>query len=97
MFARAAEYGALIRDAEALQQASNLDTLVFDKTGTLTLGKPEVTEIHTFNQFEQSQVLAIAGALEQGANHPLAKSVGLSLPEVNQFRTLAGAGVKGEM
>ncbi|WP_032115153.1 copper-exporting P-type ATPase CopA [Candidatus Arsenophonus nilaparvatae] len=100
--ARAAEYGALIRDAEALQQASNLDTLVFDKTGTLTLGKPEVTEIHTFNQFEQSQVLAIAGALEQGANHPLAnailaKSVGLSLPEVNQFRTLAGAGVKGEI
>lgn len=100
--ARAAEYGALIRDAEALQQASNLDTLVFDKTGTLTIGKPEVIEIHTFNQFEQSQVLAIASALEKGANHPLAnailaKSVGLSLPAVNQFRTLAGAGVKGEI
>lgn len=100
--ARAAEYGALIRDAEALQQASNLDTLVFDKTGTLTMGKPEVIEIHTFNQFEQSQVLTIAGALEKGANHPLAnailaQSVGLSLPEVNQFRTLAGAGVKGEI
>ncbi|HGJ5864270.1 copper-exporting P-type ATPase CopA [Arsenophonus nasoniae] len=100
--ARAAEYGALIRDAEALQQASNLDTLVFDKTGTLTIGKPEVIEIHTFSQFEQSQVLTFAGALEKGANHPLAnailaKSVGLSLPEVNQFRTLAGAGVKGKI
>ena len=97
--ARAAEYGDLIRDAEALQQASNLDTLVFDKTGTLTIGKPEVTESHIFNQFTQSQVVTRAGALEKGANHPLAKvilakSIGLSLPAVNQFRTLAGAGVK---
>lgn len=100
--ARTEEYGTLIRNAEALQRASNLDTFVFNKTGTLTLGKPEVTEIHTVNQFEQSQVLAIASALEQAANHPLAnailaKSVGLSLPEVNQFRTLAGAGVKGKI
>ncbi|MFS1537575.1 MAG: copper-exporting P-type ATPase CopA [Candidatus Phlomobacter fragariae] len=98
--ARAVEYGALIRDAEALQQASNLDTLVFDKTGTLTIGKPEVIEIHTFNQFAQSQVLTMAGALEKGANHPLAnailaKTAGLSLPSANQFRTIAGAGVKG--
>ncbi len=39
---RAAEYGVLVRDADALQRASELDTLVFDKTGTLTEGKPQV-------------------------------------------------------
>lgn len=42
---RAAEFGVLVRDADALQRASTLDTLVFDKTGTLTEGKPQVVAI----------------------------------------------------
>ncbi|MCG3462300.1 copper-exporting P-type ATPase CopA [Xenorhabdus bovienii] len=99
---RAAELGVLVRDAGALQQASQLDTLVFDKTGTLTEGMPQVTEIHTFNGFAEEQVLLWAGALESGSNHPLAKAIALKvegqkLPEVQQFRTLAGLGIRGEV
>ncbi|BET95816.1 copper-exporting P-type ATPase CopA [Xenorhabdus taiwanensis] len=99
---RAAELGVLVRDADALQHASQLDTIVFDKTGTLTEGMPQVTEIHTFNGFTEEQVLLWAGALENGSNHPLAKAIllkveGQKLPEVQAFRTLAGLGVKGEV
>ncbi|PHM47763.1 copper-exporting P-type ATPase CopA [Xenorhabdus miraniensis] len=99
---RAAELGVLVRDADALQQASQLDTIVFDKTGTLTEGMPQVTEIHTLNGFTEEQVLVWAGALENGSNHPLAKAIldkveGQKLPEIQQFRTLTGLGIRGEI
>ena len=99
---RAAEFGVLVRDADALQQASQLDTLVFDKTGTLTEGQPRVVEILTFNQASEQQALRWAAALEQGASHPLARAIvdhaeGQALPQVEQFRTLRGAGVSGEV
>ncbi|WP_340617029.1 copper-exporting P-type ATPase CopA [Xenorhabdus entomophaga] len=99
---RAAELGVLVRDADALQQASQLDTIVFDKTGTLTEGMPQVTEIHTFNGLTEEQVLVWAGALENGSNHPLAKAIldkveGQKLPEIQQFRTLTGLGIRGEI
>ncbi|CAI0985190.1 Copper-exporting P-type ATPase A [Serratia liquefaciens] len=99
---RAAEFGVLVRDADALQQASQLDTLVFDKTGTLTEGQPRVVEILTFNQVSEQQALRWAAALEQGASHPLARAIvdhaeGQALPQVEQFRTLRGAGVNGEV
>ncbi|MGQ6050624.1 copper-exporting P-type ATPase CopA [Serratia sp. IR-2025] len=99
---RAAEFGVLVRDADALQQASQLDTLVFDKTGTLTEGKPQVVEILTFNQVSEQQAIGLAAALEQGSNHPLARAImeraaGQTLPQVAHFRTLRGAGVSGEI
>ncbi|WON76126.1 copper-exporting P-type ATPase CopA [Serratia sp. UGAL515B_01] len=99
---RAAELGVLVRDADALQQASNLDTLVFDKTGTLTEGQPKVVEVVTFNEVDEHQALRWAAALEQGANHPLARAIvdhveGQVLPQVEQFRTLRGSGVSGEV
>ncbi|MGO4743017.1 copper-exporting P-type ATPase CopA [Serratia quinivorans] len=99
---RAAEFGVLVRDADALQQASQLDTLVFDKTGTLTEGQPRVVEILTFGQVNEQQALRWAAALEQGASHPLARAIvdhadGQVLPQVEQFRTLRGAGVSGEV
>ncbi|EMB3082350.1 copper-exporting P-type ATPase CopA [Providencia rettgeri] len=95
---RAAEFGVLVRDADALQQASELDTIVFDKTGTLTEGMPQVTDIHVFNGYEQDTTLQLAASLENGSNHPLARAVlarakGLTLPTNEQFRTLAGLGV----
>ncbi|ELY3858204.1 copper-exporting P-type ATPase CopA [Providencia huaxiensis] len=95
---RAAEFGVLVRDADALQQASELDTIVFDKTGTLTEGMPQVTDIHVFNGYEQDTALQLAASLENGSNHPLARAVlarakGLTIPTNEQFRTLAGLGV----
>lgn len=98
---RAAEFGVLVRDADALQRASTLDTLVFDKTGTLTEGKPQVVAIKTFNGVEEAQALRLAAALEQGSSHPLAHAIlekagDDKLPQVNGFRTLRGLGVSGE-
>ncbi|RDT56445.1 copper-exporting P-type ATPase CopA [Escherichia coli] len=98
---RAAEFGVLVRDADALQRASALDTLVFDKTGTLTRGKPQVVAIKTANGFTEHQALRFAAALEQGSGHPLAHAIlekagEERLPSVQNFRTLRGLGVSGE-
>ncbi|UYB57580.1 copper-exporting P-type ATPase CopA [Klebsiella michiganensis] len=98
---RAAEYGVLVRDADALQRASTLDTLVFDKTGTLTEGKPQVVAIKTFTAMDESTALRLAASLEQGSSHPLARAIldkaaDQRLPAVENFRTLRGLGVSGE-
>jgi Cu+-exporting ATPase len=97
---RAAEFGVLVKDADALQKASTLTTLVFDKTGTLTAGRPQVVEIHLFNQHDETQALSWAASLEQGSHHPLAlaiseKAAGVNKVVVENFRTLGGLGVSG--
>lgn len=97
---RAAEFGVLVRDADALQRASTLDTLVFDKTGTLTEGKPQVVAVYTAG-IAEADALRLAAALEQGSSHPLARAIldkaaDAALPQVNNFRTLRGLGVSGE-
>lgn len=97
---RAAEFGVLVRDADALQRASTLDTLVFDKTGTLTEGKPQVVAVNTAGCTE-ADALRLAAALEQGSSHPLARAIlekagDARLPQVSNFRTLRGLGVSGE-
>ncbi|MGK3225748.1 copper-exporting P-type ATPase CopA [Enterobacter soli] len=97
---RAAEFGVLVRDADALQRASTLDTLVFDKTGTLTEGKPQVVAVSTAG-IAEADALRLAAALEQGSSHPLARAIldkaaDAALPQVNNFRTLRGLGVSGE-
>ncbi len=71
----AAEFGVLVRDADALQRASTLDTVVFDKTGTLTEGKPQVVAVKTFADVDEAQALRLAAALEQGSSHPLARAI----------------------
>ncbi|WP_044184812.1 copper-exporting P-type ATPase CopA [Phytobacter massiliensis] len=98
---RAAEFGVLVRDADALQRASTLDTLVFDKTGTLTAGKPQVVAIITAEGGDADRALRLAAALEQGSSHPLARAIlekagDTPLPAVQNFRTLRGLGVSGE-
>ncbi|MBL5921452.1 copper-exporting P-type ATPase CopA [Lelliottia amnigena] len=98
---RAAEFGVLVRDADALQRASTLDTLVFDKTGTLTEGRPQVVAVRTVN-LADTNALRLAAALEQGSSHPLARAIlekagNETLPQVDNFRTLRGLGVSGDV
>lgn len=98
---RAAEFGVLVRDADALQRASTLDTLVFDKTGTLTEGRPQVVAVRTVN-LADTDALRLAAALEQGSSHPLARAIlekagSATLPQVDNFRTLRGLGVSGDV
>ncbi|MCT9872748.1 HAD family hydrolase, partial [Paenarthrobacter aurescens] len=66
---RAAELGVLVRDADALQRASEVDTIVFDKTGTLTQGTPQVSEVLLYSDWDHQQVLQAAAQLELGSGH----------------------------
>ena len=97
---KAAEYGILIRQGEALQTSSQLDTIVLDKTGTITEGKPAVTDILCAEGQQENTILALAASLESGSEHPLATAIvnegkerGLSLDDATQFQALNGKGV----
>lgn len=97
---KAAEYGILIRQGEALQTSSKLDTIVLDKTGTITEGKPEVIAILNADGEQEGRVLHIAATLESGSEHPLAQAIlreaerrQLNLLETSQFAALNGKGV----
>ncbi|MBI3370151.1 MAG: copper-translocating P-type ATPase [Betaproteobacteria bacterium] len=72
---RAARAGILIRNADALEAAENIDTLVFDKTGTLTRGEPSVTDIFPAAGAEAEALLRVAVTLENRSEHPLARAI----------------------
>ncbi|OOF03437.1 copper-translocating P-type ATPase [Salinivibrio sp. MA607] len=100
---RAAEVGVLIRDADALQTAAKLHTLVFDKTGTLTRGQPEVTHVNAIHG-DQERLMAIAASLEQHSEHPLAQAIvgyakqqTLALPTSNDFNSESGKGIQAKI
>ncbi len=93
----AARAGILIRDAEALERAHRLDTVVLDKTGTVTEGRPEVTEIVPHGVAE-AELLVLAAAAQTGSEHPLARAVlaraaGMALPHLEAFQSHAGRGL----
>ncbi|WP_408640613.1 heavy metal translocating P-type ATPase [Allosphingosinicella deserti] len=99
---RGAGAGVLVRNAEALERMERIDTLVLDKTGTLTLGKPKLVDIVPADGFEESEMLALAAALERGSEHPLATAIvsgaeerGLTLAAVTGFQSHTGKGVSG--
>ncbi len=101
---KAAEYGVLIRNGEALQQAGRLTTVVLDKTGTVTEGKPRVTAIVPRGWIDAEQLLEIAATVEAGSEHPLAAAVvaaadekGLRRLEMGGFQALGGRGVQAQM
>jgi Cu2+-exporting ATPase len=95
-----AHSGLLVRDRRGLEEARNLSTIVFDKTGTLTLGEHRVVGIRA-SEMEERQVLALAAAVEQDSEHPLARAIvttarerGIPVPSANEFRAIAGYGVE---
>lgn len=99
---RAAQFGVLIRNGDALQAAAGISHLVVDKTGTLTEGRPRVTEIHCADGVDQDQALGWAASLERQSEHPLALAVvesaqqrQLGLTPVTDFQAEAGRGVRG--
>lgn len=99
---RAAEMGILIRNGEALQSASLLDTIVVDKTGTVTEGKPSLTSYIPVKNVSEKEAIGIAAALEQHSEHPLALSLltaakeqEIKLSNVSDFKAIAGYGIQG--
>jgi Cu+-exporting ATPase len=99
-----ARAGVLIKNAEALEHAGHIDTLVVDKTGTLTQGKPAVTDIIAGEGSSENEVLRVAAALEAGSEHPLARAIlscaherSISAAAVQDFAAITGKGVSGRI
>jgi Cu+-exporting ATPase len=99
-----ANSGVLIQDAEALEQARDIDTMVFDKTGTLTKGDMSVQTFEPWEGQDEAEVLRLAAALEDASEHPLGRAIvesaedrGLEWPSVTDFEAVAGDGVTGHV
>lgn len=101
---RGARMGILIRNAEALENARRLTTVVFDKTGTLTKGKPEVTDIAPAPGVSADELIRLAAAAERDSEHPIAsavvrraKEMKLDLPAPADFEAIPGLGVTAKI
>ncbi len=102
---KAAEHGVLFKNAEAIENASKLQTIVFDKTGTLTKGEPSVTDTVISEQrsvnCKPNDLLRYAAIAEKNSEHPLgeaivrgAKERGLDVRDAEWFNSIPGHGVE---
>src|SRR5947207_1646271 len=96
-----AQNGLLVKDRLALERARNLDMVIFDKTGTLTRGSPAVPGITAVPGASESEVMAVAAAVEINSEHPLAKAVvaeakrrNLPMLKATGFEELPGRGAQ---
>ena len=101
---RGAIAGVLIKNAEALEIMEKVDTLVVDKTGTLTEGKPKLVVVHAEAGFNEDEILRLTASLERASEHSLAEAIvhgaeekGVTLVKANNFQSITGKGVTGEV
>ena len=99
----AARHGILIKDAEALEVAHAVTAVAFDKTGTLTSGKPRIVHLQPTDG-DEAALLHMAGALQRGSEHPLARAVlerceelAVTPPDVSRSQSLTGRGIAGDL
>lgn len=97
---KAAQYGILIKSAEALENANKIKTVIFDKTGTITKGEPKVTDIIKYSD----NLLEIAYSLENNSEHPLAKAIiqhaennNINLLKADNFKSYTGFGISADI
>jgi P-type Cu+ transporter len=102
---KGAENGILIKGADSLELAHQIQTIILDKTGTLTQGKPTVTDfvsVSGMDTHDELKLIQLAASVERNSEHPLAeavvqyaKSQEQELAEVQNFEAIAGSGVQG--
>lgn len=99
---RGAQLGILIKGPEVLESTRRVDTVVLDKTGTVTTGAMTLLEVIPAAGEEPTEVLRLAGAVEDGSEHPIARAIADGarakvgeLPAVEGFTNVAGLGVQG--
>ena len=97
---KGAEQGILFKNAESLERAQKIDTVVLDKTGTLTRGEPKMTDVIRDTIGEQ-EILFFAGSAEKGSEHPLGEAIvrgalekGITLEQADEFEALPGHGIR---
>ncbi len=103
---KGAELGILIKQAQALEIAHKVDTVVLDKTGTLTTGKPVVTDLVASGApgASELELLFLAASAERGSEHPLGQAIvkeaqdrGLELEPVSGFQAIPGRGITAQV
>ncbi|MFM8268273.1 MAG: heavy metal translocating P-type ATPase [Ilumatobacteraceae bacterium] len=101
---RAAQLGVLIKGPEILESTRRVDTIVLDKTGTVTTGKMAVVDVRPLASTTIDDLLAIAAAVEQASEHPIAAAVvaearrrNLVIDTVDEFVATAGVGASGRV
>jgi Cu+-exporting ATPase len=98
---RGAQLGILIRGPEILESTRQVDTVLLDKTGTVTTGTMRLVDVVPGTGTDPAQVLRLAGAVEDAAEHPVAVAIAsgarqtAALPAVQSFRATPGLGVQG--
>ncbi|MFU8836643.1 MAG: HAD family hydrolase, partial [Roseovarius sp.] len=101
---KGAQNGILIKNAESFERAEKVTHLITDKTGTLTEGKPSVVAVQAPEGIETDDLLRLAAAVESQSEHPLARAVvdkakqeGFELPDITDFESTTGGGVKARV
>jgi Cu+-exporting ATPase len=99
---RGAQLGILIKGPQVLESTRRVDTIVLDKTGTVTSGRMELVEVHPAPGTQESELLRLAGAVEDASEHPIAAAIAAGargrvgvLPPVESFASAQGFGVQG--
>ena len=99
---RGAQMGILIKGPEVLESTRKVDTVVLDKTGTVTTGKMTLVDAVAEPGVERTDLLRLAGALEEASEHPIAQAIAKGataevgqLPAVEGFANVPGKGVQG--
>ena len=97
---RGAELGVIIRGAQALERARDIETVVLDKTGTLTTGQMTVLAADPADGVERAELLAVAAAIEAGSEHPIARAIVAEagqVPAAEGFEALPGRGIRARL
>ena len=99
-----AEHGILIKSGEVIETAQSVNVVVFDKTGTLTEGKLKVTDVVSFDNYDENEVLRLAASIEHYSEHSLGEAIvnlarekEFMLSEVENFKASLGLGISGEI
>ena len=102
--ALSAKNGLLIRNRTAFENSRKISAIVFDKTGTLTEGNFGVNRIKVLNNQSEDELLALAGAIEQSSEHPIARGIvneakkrELKFPSASDFNSTKGKGVSARV
>lgn len=102
---QATKHGVIIKSGEVLEKMGKITTIAFDKTGTLTFGKPEVSDIISFDEtVSEKELLMLAASAEAKSEHPLGKAIaddarkkGIPLKKTDSFQMQSGKGICAEI
>lgn len=99
-----ASAGILIKNAESLERAHKISTIVLDKTGTITKGNPEITDVVCVGEQRETELLSLAAAAESRSEHPLARAVithaqqnSIRFSEPSEFKAFSGIGISARV